>query len=531
MLKLMLIGLDGATFRIIDPLCSEGKLPNLERLITNGAHGILESTFPPITAPAWTSLATGKNPGKTRVFGTLLRTSDHSFEKRPMNSVDIKKARAYWDYLSAAGIKVGVVNYPWLYPPYELNGVMISGLGSDPEGKIFYPSDLGDLVRKECGRYRIIVPFNDPKYYNNTPLFIKEILELLEINSKTLNFLLKSDLEVLTFVFSASDLVQHYMWKYIDSSHPYYSQRESEKYLPAFVEIWQKIDNILGDILGALPQNANMIVVSDHGFGPHKSSFYTNSWLEEEGYLFRRRSSRNAQKLIDFVRLLLSKIPLLYNNLTLLPLAKRIKKVRDALPIDMERSAAFSLVTTSFVGEIYINKPLIFHQCQSQQIQLLKDEIVQKLQRTCNSLGLHLKVYSPGDLYSGQYVNLAPDILFEIDDFECGIHYGFHTKLFQRPPDNPAHMGNHKKEGIFIAYGPDIKQGAVTGGARIYDIAPTTLHLCGLPVPTDIDGRVLTEVFRPDSEPARRQVKHKAVNDGQERIRDRVRKLKTSGKL
>lgn len=531
MIKLVIIGLDGATFRIIKPLRDEGKLPNLERLITKGAHGELESTFPPVTGPAWTSLATGKNPGKTGVFDSLMRTGEHGFEKKPMSSADVRRAGAYWDYLSDAGIKVGVVNYPFLYPPYEVNGIMVSGLGSDPKGEIFYPAELKDLLKRECGGYRIAVPFNDPKYYNNTSLFVKEIIDLLEINSKTINFLLKSDLEVLTFVFSVSDLIQHYMWKYIDPSHPYYNKNEAGKYLPAFVEIWQKIDAILGTMLDVLPKDASIIIVSDHGFGPHKSSFYTNSWLEEKGYLFRDRYSRNAQRLINLARLLLSKIPFSYSRLSLLPLAKRIKRVRDVLPIDMERSTAFSLVTTSFVGEIYINKPAMSRHFPGKGIQLLKDEIKQKLQMTCNSLGLCLKVYSPGDLYSGQYVNLAPDILFEIDDFECGIHYGFHSRSFQRPPDNPAHMGNHKREGILIAYGPDINRGVAIEGARIYDVAPTILHICGLSVPADIDGRVLTEVFRPDSELAQRQVTYQGVDAEQERIRGKIKKLKASGKL
>jgi len=106
----------------------------------------LESTFPPVTGPAWTALATGKNPGKTGIFDSLIRTDSQSLTTRLVSSRDIKRAKPYWDYLSDRGIRTGVVNYPFLYPPYKLNGVMVSGLGSDPGDEIFYPGKLRHQV-------------------------------------------------------------------------------------------------------------------------------------------------------------------------------------------------------------------------------------------------------------------------------------------------------------------------------------------------------------------------------------------------
>lgn len=531
MTKVLIIGLDGATFSVIKPLCYEGKLPTLKELLAQGVHGTLESTFPPVTGPAWTALATGKNPGKTGIFDSLNRVTKESFETRVMSSADIRRARAYWDYLSNAGVRVGVVNYPFLYPPYELNGIMGSGLGSNPQDEIFYPTELKQSLTKECGDYRISVPWSGPKYTQNTSLLIKDILELLELNHKTLKFLLQADLKALTFVISASDFAQHYMWKYIDPCQPYYQKEESGKYRTAFVEIWQRIDDILGAAVEALPQNANVLIVSDHGFGPHQSSFYINSWLKEEGYLFSSSLYSNVGEMLDTATRLLSKIPYLYNKLAALPISRRLVRMRNMLPLDMERTLAFSPVNASLTGEICINSPAVSHYGKSQNIESVRDEIIQKLKKTCHGLGLHLKVYSPDDLYSGQYLNLAPDILFEIDDFECSIHFGFHPSSFQRPPDNPVHSGIHKKDGIFIAYGRDIRQGATIEGAKIYDIAPTILHMLSLPVPADMDGKALTEIFREGSEPAQREVRYQEVDVEQERVKDRIRKLKKSKQL
>jgi predicted AlkP superfamily phosphohydrolase/phosphomutase len=66
--KVLIVGLDAATFDLIGPWLAEGKLPNLEALMKNGAWGRLASILPPITPPAWTSFMTGKNPGKHGIF-------------------------------------------------------------------------------------------------------------------------------------------------------------------------------------------------------------------------------------------------------------------------------------------------------------------------------------------------------------------------------------------------------------------------------------------------------------------------------
>ena len=146
-------------------------------------------------------------------------------------------------------------------------------------------------------------------------------------------------------------------------------------------------------------------------------------------------------------------------------------------------------------------------------------------------LGVSVRVYSPDELYSGQYVHLAPDILFEMDDFECSIYPGFNKEVYQKIPPDPVYSGAHKKDGVFIAYGPDIKEDVQIQGAKIYDIAPTILHMSGLPVPDDMDGRVLEDIFREGSEPAQRAVKYHTVAIERGKVKDKIRRLKKSSKL
>jgi predicted AlkP superfamily phosphohydrolase/phosphomutase len=531
MIKLLIIGLDGATFRVLKPLCNEGRLPNLKHLITKGVQGVLESTFPPLTGPAWTALATGKNPGKTGVFDFLNRVSKHSFKTKVLSSSEIRRAVPYWDYLSCAGIKVGIINFPLLYPPYKINGIMVSGVGSDPKDNISYPREFKQKLVKICQNYRIHIPWNESQYSGRPSYFIKDIFELLEVNHKTLQFLLNQDLDVVTFVISATDFTQHYMWRYWDSTHPYYQKEDAEKYKPAFIQIWRKVDEILDFAVKVVYQQANVFIVSDHGFGPHRSSFHTNSWLQMEGYIMKRNTFLKLGRLQEMVAKLIKKLSKdFYDKLLTAVNAGKLPRIPADAGINMEKSLAFALVGTS-VGGIYLNKPSILSNEGYSDSNFLKYEIIEKLKEMCSNLKLPLKVHSPEEVYSGPYTNLAPDILFEIDGFKCDIESSLRLSknFYQCPPSNANYSGIHTMDGIFIACGPDIIEGSQIKRARIYDVAPTVLHILEQPVPNDVDGRVLKEIFRKDSKPAQREVVLQKV--GLEEVRDKIRRLKEAGRL
>lgn len=492
----------------------------------------MESTFPPVTGPAWASMATGKNPGKTGIFDSLIRTNKESFKTRLVTSMDIKRAKPYWDYLSNAKVKVGVVNYPFLYPPYRLNGIMVSGLGSDPQDEISYPKEFKQLILNKCGYYQIDLPWYSAKYVRNPALFLDELFQLLDMNEKTLHLLLGGDLEILTFVISASDFAQHYMWRYVDSSQPYYDEEEANKYKNAFTQIWQKIDKIIGSTMQALPEHTNVILVSDHGFGAHRSTFYTGSWLEKEGYLHRKSSAIRARRLQGVAVKFMRRIsPYLYRTLGRVARSRGMSAIPFTSEIDFQTSLAFSPANASLVGKICINYEAASIKSHSSDFKTVREDISNKLQTTCRNLGIRVKIHSPYELYSGQYVNLAPEVLFDIEDGECSVRFGFGKGIYQKPPPDPAHSGIHKKEGICIAHGPDIKQGHEIQGAKIYDIAPTILHMSGLRVPDDMDGRVLKEIFREGSEPAQREVKYRKVDVEKEKVKKVIRKLNESSRL
>src|SRR5216684_2797365 len=126
--KVLIVGLDSATFDLARPWIAEGKLPSLAALMRNGAWGRLASVVPPITPPAWTSFMTGKNPGKHGIFH-FVETEPGGYAMSYANATS-RRSPTVWRLLNAAGFSVGTMNIPFTYPPEPLDGFQISGLGT-----------------------------------------------------------------------------------------------------------------------------------------------------------------------------------------------------------------------------------------------------------------------------------------------------------------------------------------------------------------------------------------------------------------
>jgi predicted AlkP superfamily phosphohydrolase/phosphomutase len=104
-------------------------------------------------------------------------------------------------------------------------------------------------------------------------------------------------------------------------------------------------------------------------------------------------------------------------------------------------------------------------------------------------------VYRREALYEGPFLDLLPDVVFDFGDspYLASDTRGAAQVLAPLPRDYL--QGRHRSTGIFVAAGPDIRGGGQIEGARIVDVAPTVLHALGLPIPEDMDGRPLLEIW------------------------------------
>ena len=275
------------------PLIKTGKLQNLANIVNKGVYGNFESTFPPSTGPAWLSMATGKNPGKTGVFDFLTKKGSE-LEIKVLSSIDFRKNNTYWDILNNEGYKTYLLNHPLLYPFYKINGVMVGGIGTPINSGFVYPAKLEKKLNDISEGYITSVDWNLPKYYNKEK-FVRDLHIFIEKQFKVVKYLIKDDWNLFMHVSSASDFLQHVMWEDWDDKKSEFHQ--------IFISVFEKLDKKIGEILEDL-NNTNIFIVSDHGFGNLKENFNLSKWLLEKNFLKINPTHKSINSLDNFLNLI-----------------------------------------------------------------------------------------------------------------------------------------------------------------------------------------------------------------------------------
>lgn len=526
--KILVIGLDGATWDIIRPLVTEGKLPIIGRLMNDGCFGDLRSTYPPTSTPAWTSFMTGKNPAKHGITGFLAPQADGTLKGKRgalLNSTFID-AKTIWQILSEKGKRICIINCPMTYPPSKVNGIMISGMLTPISAENFtYPKKLKDEMKD----YQIGLT-NHLKL--NDEAFLKELYHITNVRAKyALTLLQKEDWDLFVVVFTGIDRIQHRFWKYIDRSNPAYEkngpwEKEITKY-------YQRIDGVIGELIDCVSKGTTVFLLSDHGFGPLQENFFlVNNWLANLGLMDTSSPSRarlqNVLSNILWIRKLIPK-----------GMRKRVK----ARP-NWKMTRAYGVVTYPSIGGINLN--LIGREKRGTVTPGTEaDDVIKKIGEALYSLEdqkgnkIIRKVIITKNEFFGSHVDDLPDIIFELETKYCqklGTGFGPTFARFQVLYHKKV-TGTHRMNGILVISGPFIKKGLEIKGAEIIDIAPTILYLMGLPIPNDFDGRVLEDAIQRthlDSEPIvfteaeefdREQSKYLYDEKERKQIEDKLRAL------
>jgi predicted AlkP superfamily phosphohydrolase/phosphomutase len=508
--KVIVVGLDGATFDLIKPWVEQGHLPTFAQLMKDGAWGEMEAEIPPITLPNWPSFATGKNAGKHGMIFWLTRKSDTG-DFGVVNSEAIRH-RALWDKLGKADRRVAVIYVLGTFPQKQVNGVMITGMLTPPSANVYtYPMSLEPELEKTVGRYLV---FPDEVYAEGKEeRFLKSLRYTTERRFEAAKYLLaKEAWDLFLVVFNCTDIVQHTFWRYYDPNHPQYQESKAKRFGDAILEVYRHMDGVLNYLVRQVDDNTTLVVMSDHGAGPVYQRSHINNWLMDEG-LLRLKNNPMAYAKNTLFRSGLT----VQNTYRMVEWLRLVNMRRHADPrrqgrgllrslflsyqdIDWKKTKAFAFGGT---GQIFINvkgKGPEGAVEPGEEYERLCDEIIGGLKQLTlpNSDRPYIaRVHKKEELYSGEEMDAMPDLVFEPTDEnygDCGDFEFFSNKLFDYPV---GVSGRHRRNGILFFHGGRIKPGGFSKG-RIFDITPTILHLMGQPVPEDMDGRVLEEVLDED---------------------------------
>ena len=500
--KCFVIGLDGATFDIIRPLISEGKLSNISRLIDKGVHGELKSTIPPASIPAWPSFLTGNNPGKHGVYDFLKRT-EGEYIGSLTNSSDFQSPTIY-EILSAKGKTSVVMNVTGTYPPKKMNGCIISGLLTPRGANYVYPSVLKETL--DSMGYIVYKDFKDD---SNPEIMFQELLSMEQKRKHIALYLMKLfDWDFFMIMFIGTDTIQHKLW--------------GEKVL--INNYYYEIDKIIGDIIENICDDTNVFIISDHGFGPLKKYVYVNKYFKDLNLLKTKvvdfesteeyKIGEWQKKKVDQMTKFISKTGL--NRRYIKPLINmlRLNKIKEFMP-DFIKKRYYRLPRDNLAIDWTRTKVVLssFYTTETQSVMInlkgrepegivepdnyeeLREHVISELKRLKDpemEETILEDIFRREELYHGPYLQEAPDIVMMLKG-NYKPSNSFRSSSIVSPTNRI--LGSHRINGVFIAMGPDIAKGEYIENAAIFDVAPTILKLMNIPVPEEMDGRILSEIF------------------------------------
>ena len=511
--KTILFGIDGATWSLLDKYISEGYLPTFDYVVKNGARATLLSTVPAVTLPAWTSMFTGVNPGKHGLTDFILKTNG----KFALATSNYRMVDTVWQIMSKKGLRSIVVNDPSTYPPDAINGIMTTGLMTPPGANYVHPRELKNDIERVAGGYWTDLPLD---YYltvnKNNDKAYSMIEEFASKTAKVGAYLAENcEWDALAVIFVSTDKIQHTLW-------------HKEEYI---LKHYKQIDSILKHYIDiANKENANILITSDHGFGPLRKTFYINTWL---AYVGLQKRKTNMMALLARLGISPSRVAVVLKKLHLYELVLRNLMQSDRIvdaafqydrPLNLRDSIAFAKAEGIFIN----------HSVASDSYERTREIIMTKLRDLKdNDVPVISRIYKREEVMHGPHIDRAPDILFTLNDGYCPTYYSDGPDSDYIGNDKGGYKGGtsntgiHRPEGIFMSYGSDIRKVEFGHQFRVWDIAPTLLHMMGLPIPAYMDGQVLKDIFKPQSSLAGTESLIETISE-RDRISDKLHQLRTS---
>lgn len=521
-MKILIIGLDGATFDVIKPMIKSGELKTFQYLMKMGCWGYLQSTIPPLSPVAWSSFATGTNPGKHGIYDFIMKEKG-TYNFQPINSTS-RRELSFWKILSLFGKRAGIINVPSTYPPERLDGgFMISGFPNSESGDHVYPKSLEEEIRIKFGELKI----QPATFYTeeNEENFIQDQYRSWKNTEKIfLNLMKTKEWDLFLVVFKAPDDLGHGLWKYFDESfHKQGNEDFIESRRESFLGIYRLADELLSRIVTDMSEEGtHVFIVSDHGLGPLRKTIILNNWLMERHYLSLKKTiPTRVKSFLHNLGFVQQKFFILARKLGLQNIIFQHAYLNESKVLDLKRTLFLSLQDIDWsrtkaysignFGYVYLNL-----KDREPEGTIKKEEykdVIKEISKELKGIkggSLFSNVWTKYEIYNGDSLEYAPDIIIESKNYECMpqrfFEFGSNQLLI---PNVIGRTGGHKNLGIFLAYGPEFRKGMEIKDLKIIDLAPTILYMMNFPIPERMDGKVIKELFREGSKLASKKVVYK----------------------
>jgi predicted AlkP superfamily phosphohydrolase/phosphomutase len=461
--KVVLLGLDCAEPSLVFDRYAD-RLPNLSRLRASGVWGKLRSCDPPITVPAWMSMMSSKDPGTLGYYGFRNR-ADRSYEKMTTATSLAVREPLLWDFLGAAGKRVILIGVPQTYPPRPVNGLLVTDfLTPSIQSNYTHPPGLKD----EIARLPEVHPYEFDVSDFRTPDKGKIRDALVRMTDKRFalarHLMTTKPWDFFMMVEMGTDRVHHAFWQYMDPAHHRYEP--GNPFESVIEDYYVHVDRRIGELLEVIPDDAYVLVVSDHGAQCMEGGVAINEWLIQNGYL------------------VLQETPTLPTRL-------------EGAKVDWSRTTAWG--SGGYYGRLFLNVKGREPQgvIAPEQYETTRDRLAAELEALGDHEGrpIGTRVLKPEDLYRTVRGAAPPDLFVYFGDLRWRsvgtVGTGeVHTFENDTGPDD----ANHAPEGLLIATGPGLSPRGPVAGMQLMDVTPTVVRLFGLDVPGDLQGCVVESI-------------------------------------
>ncbi|HEU5469379.1 MAG TPA: alkaline phosphatase family protein [Actinophytocola sp.] len=456
--RVVLIGLDCATPELLFDRFADD-MPTLTRLRADAVWGPMTSVVPPITMPAWACMMSGQTPGDLGVYGFRDRAG-YDYDPLAFASSRSITVPRVWDALSATGRSSVVLGVPGTYPTTPINGCMVGCfLSPSTESDFTYPSALREDIQRLTGGY--ILDVEDFRS-NDHERVLQRVFDMTEQRFKVAGHLMANhEWDLFSFVDMGPDRLHHGFWKYCDPAHPRYEP--GNPFEQAFRDYYRALDTHLARFLAMVPDDAAVLLVSDHGGQPMEGGFCINEWLIEQGLLTLRRPPDGPT-----------------------PISKA----------DIVWSKTVAWAEGGYYGRLFLNvrgrepNGLV----PMAEYDAMLDAISTALGKQAGPDGepMNNRAMRPSEVYP--VVNgIAPDLIVYLGDlhWRALATVGLGQGLFTADNDTGPDHANHAEQGVLVLANSGLDAGPRTD-LSLYDVAPTLHSLLGLPANPAHRGQLIT---------------------------------------